>query len=66
MRHLAVPKPDRPVTTRHSGKLLADAGRLADHVEQHFGLRALEHGARVVLLVALVGRIGFRGELIDP
>src|SRR5437016_3703647 len=57
MWHLAVPKLNRAVTRRHTRKLLTNAGRLANHVKEHFGIEPFEQRPRVVLLIALIGGI---------
>ena len=65
MRHLAVPELHGPRAGRHAVESLRHAGRLADHVEQHLGVDALEQRPRVVLLVLLVGGVRLRRKLID-
>ncbi len=49
---------------RDAAEFLADAGRLANSVEQNLRIEPPQQGPRIVLLVALVGGIRFRGELI--
>ena len=45
------------VTGGHAVEFLADAGGLANHVEQDFGIDPLKECARVILLVLFVGLV---------
>ena len=64
VRRFVVPQIDGPAAARDAAEFLADTGRLANGVEQNLRIESAEQGTRIVLLVALVRRVRFRGELI--
>src|SRR6266536_2431560 len=53
--HAIIPDLDGAMSLRPAVELLADAGRLADRVQQHLRRQRLRPGMREVLLVIAVG-----------